>query len=88
MKLTDKFFLEGGYNKEDYVVSNFYPYNYIKNKDIFIAGFNAKNEIIQNKIDEIAAELKTITDGSMASGQKRIRLRGQKKLLKELLILE
>lgn len=85
MKIIDKFFLENGYNKEDYVISNFYPYNYIKNKDLFIAGFNAKNEVIQKKIDEITAELKTITDGNMISGQRLNRLRGQKKILKELL---
>lgn len=85
MTQLDKFFLENGYNKEDYVISNFYPYNYIKNKDLFIAGFNAKNEVIQKKIDEITAELKTITDGNMSSGQRLNRLRGQKKILKELL---
>ncbi len=87
MKTVDEFFLIGGYNQEDIICSNFGTV-YIRNKDLFIAGFNAKNEIIQNKIDEITAEIKTITGFSMSDGQKLNRLRGQKKILKELLNLE
>lgn len=72
---------------ETIVLSN-YGEEYVQIQDIFNAGCNSRNEKISKIINDITSEIKSITDGSMKSGQQLIKLRGQKKILKELLTLE
>lgn len=84
-KLLNAYFLSNGYNKEDIVCGHFGS-TYVRNKDLWAAGYNARNEQIQKRIEELTDEIKSITDGSMASGQKLIKLRGQKKELKNLIV--
>nr|DAI89650.1 MAG TPA: early protein [Caudoviricetes sp.] len=87
MTALDTYFLTHGFNQEDYVISN-YDNTCIRDKDLFLAGYEAKNEYIQKRIEEITTEISSITDLSMSSGARLNRLRGIKKELKSLLVLE
>jgi len=87
MKALDIFFLTHGFNQEDYVISN-YDNTCIRNKDLFKAGYEAKNELIQKRIDEITAEIKELSDSSMKTSFKLTALRAVKKELKSLLVSE
>jgi len=84
MEAIDIFFLTHGFNQDDMVISN-HGNTFIRNKDLFIAGYTAKNEQIQKRIDEITAEIKELTDGSMKTSFKLTALRATKKELKALL---
>jgi len=87
MKAIDIYFLIYGFNQEDYVISN-YDNTCIRNKDLFKAGYEAKNELIQKRIDQITTEIKGLADGSMKTSFKLNSLRAVKKELKSLLVSE
>lgn len=78
------YFLKEGLNKGDYVHSNYFP-SYVTTENIFKAGYEAKNEQIQKRIEEITIEIKNLTDSSMSTLFKVSDLLAVKKELEQLL---
>jgi len=87
MKALDIYFLKQGINQDDMIFAH-RAGEHKRNKDLFKAVYEAKNELIQKRIDEITTEIKDLADGSMATSFKLTALRAVKKELKSLLVSE